>query len=101
MKSFKDLGVTPATKGFDGDKISIERLLDREIIVLDFKIVDSKYDKGSGKCLHLHIKLNDENRVVFTGSLNLIETIQHIKNKSEDLPFKTTIKKNNRQYSFN
>ncbi len=98
MKSFKDLGVKPAVQGFSGDKIAIDRILNREIVVHQYKVVDSKFE-GKGKCLHLQIGLGGEMRVVFTGSVILIDALNQL--APNDLPFKATIVKENKRYEFN
>lgn len=95
MKTFKDFGITTDNKGFKGDKIKIERILNREVTVQAFKIVDSQF---KGKCLHLQILLNNTSHVVFTGSVNLMDMIQQV--KQEDFPFTTTIVKENERYDF-
>jgi hypothetical protein len=100
MNNFSQFNIKPATKGFEGDKIKMSKILNREIIVHDFKIEDSKVfkDRGSGKCLHLQISLNDEKHIVFTGSSYLIEVIQQI--PMEGFPFTTTIIKDNDSFRF-
>ncbi|HMR84805.1 MAG TPA: hypothetical protein PKE30_16785 [Niabella sp.] len=87
MNSFKDFGITTDNTGFVGDKIKIERVLNKKIIVEDYKVEDSKY--GPGKCLYLQIVLDGSKRVVFKGSKNLIAMIEQVpKNK---FPFETII----------
>lgn len=99
MKSFKDLNVKPKeSTSFKGDKIKISKVFNREIIVVDYKIKESKYEKSNNNCLWLQIILNDNYHVLFTGSDYLIETIKQI--KKEDLPFKTTIVEENERYEF-
>lgn len=97
MKSFKELGITKTQQGFVGDKISIDRILNREVIVHDFKIEDSKVKIGE-KCLHLQISVGETKHVVFTGSTVLANDIQKI--DREDFPFKTTIVKENKRLDF-
>lgn len=90
MKKFSELGIKPTSKNFIGDKIKISKVLNREIVILAFKIDDSKYPKNkSGKCLCLHIELDDEKRIIFTGSDVLIETIQLV--PEDCFPFLATI----------
>ena len=62
MKNFSQFNIQPATKGFDGDKIKMSKILNCEIVVHHFKIEDSKVfkERGSGKCLHLQISFNNE-----------------------------------------
>jgi hypothetical protein len=98
MKNFKDLNITATTPAFTGDKIKIERLLNREIQVMDFKIEKSKYEKGNGKCLTLQVQINNQKHVVFTGSIALMEVIEQVDKK--DLPFSTTIIKENDRFQF-
>jgi|ERR1700741_371906 len=90
MRNFKDLNVIPVELGFSGDKIKIQKIVDKPITVHNYKVVDSKFEKGSGKCLHLQIEFEEQKRVVFTGSSNLRETILQI--PKSDMPFTTTIK---------
>jgi len=95
MKNFKDLGIKNESKGFTGDKIKINKVLNREISVHEFKIVDSKYN---GKCLHLQIQIGETRHVVFTGSNNLMEMINQV--DKGDFPFKTTIIEENERFYF-
>lgn len=99
MNSFADLNITPQYNNFQGNKIDIDDLLNREIIVHDFKIGPSKFkDRGDKECLTLQITVNNEMRVVFCGSTYLMQTIKLIpKNK---FPFTTTIVKKNKCHQF-
>ena len=97
MKQFKEFGIKPPLNGFTGDKIKIDRLLNREISVYDYRLKDSKFE-DKGKCLHLQISIGATKHVVFTGSSVLIETIKQVP-KSE-FPFKTTIVKENEHFEF-
>jgi hypothetical protein len=99
MKNFKQFDIKPESKAFEGDKIKIERVINKEIIVEAFKIEDSKYkEKGNGKCLHLQIHVDNQKRVLFSGSSTLQEMIQRV--KPEDFPFTTIIIKQNDRYQF-
>lgn len=89
-KKFSDFGIKPLNKNFIGDKIKIPNILDKEIKVIDYKIVDSKHKTGE-QCLHLQLELKDEKRVTFSGSKYLIEMAKQI--TKEQMPFITTIKK--------
>lgn len=95
MKKFSDFA---ADKNLDGDKIKVDKILNQEIVVVDYRVTESRYKKNkSGKCLHLQIRFNDENRVVFSGSDVLIEQMEKYGNQC---PFKSTIRKINNYYSF-
>jgi hypothetical protein len=98
MDKFSDLGIKPSIKGLIGDKIKIDRILNREVVVNDYRIKDSKYTDGNGKCLYLQISIGDMNHVVFTGATVLMETIQKV--PKEKFPFTTTIIKENEYFEF-
>jgi hypothetical protein len=98
MKQFKDFGIKSNPTGFVGDKIKIDRIINRGIIVNDFKVEDSKYGGGGKKCLYLQVTINDIKHVVFVGSKSLIDMIEQVP-KSE-FPFKTTITTENQRLEF-
>ena len=99
MKKFSELGVKSEIKGFSGDKIKMDRVLNRLICVHDFKIEDSKFkDKGNGKCLYLQIEIDNERRVLFTGSVIMMDMVQKV--AKSDFPFSTTIAKLNDRFEF-
>lgn len=92
MKSFKDMGITISSTSFTGDKIKMDRILNREITVLDCRIEDSTVKIGT-KCLWMQIEVDGRKHVVFTGAKGLMQMIQQV--DKEDFPFKTTIIKEN------
>jgi hypothetical protein len=99
MNAFKDFQITSSQKAFTGDKIKIDRILNREIVVHDYKVETSRYtDKGNGKCLFLQIELNLTKHVVFTGSSGLMSQIEKV--SRDKLPFKTTIVRENEMFQF-
>ncbi len=100
MNSFSQFNIAATSKNFEGDKIKMSKILNREIVVHAFKIEDSKVfkDRGSGKCLHLQISFNNEKHIVFTGSSGLIEVIEQI--PANGFPFTTVIKQENDRYLF-
>lgn len=100
MKQFKDFGIKPSVKNFTGDKIKMSKILNKEIVIHDFKIEDSKLfkDRGTGKCLHLQISINNVKHIIFTSAGALIEAIQQI--HIADFPFSATIVENNDRYEF-
>lgn len=95
MNSFKDFGITPATKGFTGDKIKIRKLLNKKIIVHDYKIEQSKFE---GTRLDMQVEIDGERHVTWTSSKFLHDTIQQI-DKSR-FPFETTIIEVNESFQF-
>jgi hypothetical protein len=87
VKPFKDLGIAkPQLQNFIGEKISIYRILNREIAVLDFKIEPSKYE---GECLTLQIVVGQTKHVIFTSAQCLLDVIKQL--PPDGLPFTTTI----------
>ena len=99
MKKFSDFNIQTESKAFKGEKISIDRIFNREILVIDYKIEDSKFKKREDdKCLTLQIKVNDELRITFTSSSILMDKIQKV--KKEDFPFSTTIVKIDKAFDF-
>jgi hypothetical protein len=96
MNNFKDLGITADAKGFKGDKIKLDRVINLEIRVVDFKVEKSKVNAGN--CLHMQIELNGIEHVIFTGSSALISMIQQV--PKEKLPFRTTIVRKDRRVEF-
>jgi hypothetical protein len=100
MKAFSQFNIQAPSKGFEGDKIKMSRILNREIVVHDYKIEDSKVfkEKGSGKCLQMQISFNNNKHVIFTSASGLIEVIQQVPDNG--FPFTTTIIPENDRYIF-
>jgi hypothetical protein len=95
MKSFKDLGIKTNVNAFIGEKIKMERILNREIIVHDFEVKPSKFD---GEVMTLQIQVGEEKRIVFTSSKVLIDVVQRV--AKTDFPFTATIVKENEYFEF-
>jgi hypothetical protein len=100
MNSFSQFNIKQTQKAFEGDKIKISKVLDKEIVIHNYKIEDSKVfkDRGTGKCLHLQISINDSKHIVFTSAGGLIETIQQVPENS--FPFSTIIIEENERFKF-
>lgn len=84
------------SKSFEGDKKKIDEILNEEILVIDFKIKDSKQKAGT-QYVTIQFKLDDILYIVFTGSNVLIEQLNKYK---DNIPFYTAIKKIDRYYTF-
>lgn len=96
MNKFSDFAMNESA--IDGSKIKIDNVLNKEILVVAYKIKDSKFNKtNSDKCLTLQIELNKEKYVMFTGSSVLIDQIEKYKDK---LPFISTIIKIDKYFTF-
>jgi len=102
MNRFSQFNIKTTSKGFEGNKIKMAKILNREITVHGFKIEESKVpafkEKGSTKCLHLSISFDGEMHIVFTSSVGLIEAIQQV--PENKFPFTTTIIEENDRYKF-
>ncbi len=100
MNNFKDLGIKAQSKNFEGEKIEMYEILNKQIIVEAYKIEDSKFkDKGNGKRLTLQILINGGvKRIVFTGSGNLMSMIEQV--PKDKFPIITTIVKDNKRFEF-
>jgi hypothetical protein len=97
MKDFKDFGIAPVADEelFVGDKIKIERVLNRKITIHKYDITDSKF---KGKCLKLQISIAEEKRIIFTGSVSLMDMVSKV--PEEGFPFTTIIVKENERFQF-
>lgn len=99
MNSFKDFNIKLDRKRMSGDKIKMAKVINMPIIVLDYRLDDSKYSRNrSGKCLSLQIKIEGEKHVIFTGSDVLIEQIQKV--PEEGFPFETAIIREGERFEF-
>ena len=96
MKNFSDLNIKISDDIFIGNKIKINRILNKEIIVSKFKIEKSKCFKG--ECLTLQISFEDDKHIIFTSGVALIEAMRQI--PENEIPFKTKIIKQNERYLF-
>jgi len=80
----------------DGDKVRIDDVLNKELIITGYKIKESKYPKSGPKCLTLQVVLDDKKYVLFTGSVVLLEQMEKYQ---DHLPFIATIQKIDRYYT--
>jgi hypothetical protein len=102
MTKFSEFNIETTSKNFEGDKIRIERIFNREIQIHDFKIDDSKVqafkERGADKFMHLQISIKGEKYVVFTAATALMEAIQKV--PRDKFPFDTVIINDNKRYKF-
>ncbi len=76
----------------EGSKVTINSVLNVEIMITGFRIQGSKYkDKNrSGKCLTVQFERDGEQHVFFTGSEVLRSQLEKY---GDELPFWSTVKK--------
>lgn len=98
MNSFAQFNIKPDISNFQGEKIKVSKILNKKIVVLDYKIETSKFEKGDGKRLVLQIQFDAEKRVVFSGSVYLKQMIQQV--PRDQFPFTTTIIEENESLQF-
>ena len=99
MKDFSEFAVKPLPANLDGDKISITRILNREIVVLDYIINPSKFPKDEhNKCMTLQFLLGTEKHIIFTSALGLIANIKEI--PRSEFPFKAKIVRDGDRFIF-
>lgn len=84
-----------STVHFVGDKISINKILNKEISVLHYRIEPSKH--GTDDYAQMQIELDGEKMVCFTTSMVIKEQLEMYKDK---LPFTTTIIKPRKYFTF-
>lgn len=92
--SFSDFA--EEAKPFDGDKKKIDEVLNKKMLVLDFKIKDSKHHKNS-QYITIQFKIDNVVHILFSGSSVLIEQLGKYK---DQLPFHAVIKKIDKYYTF-
>ena len=91
MKKFSDF----SSEGdvFDGEKVKLATLLDKEICILQYKIRRSKYQDKHENYTIVQFTDTDENgehKIFFTGSGVVMEQLEKYE---DELPFQTTLKK--------
>lgn len=79
-----------------GDKKYMNDILNRQIVVTDFRISNSKKKNGTD-CLQIQFLMDGQVCVTFTGSAVLIDQIQTVR---DNIPFQTTIVKIDKYYTF-
>ena len=97
MKKFSDFATEGAV--FDGQKLKLASIIDKEICILRFKIKKSKYqDKGEFYAVIQFTETdeNGEHKIVFTSSGVIMDMLERYES---ELPFATTIKKIDKYYT--
>jgi len=105
IRRFSEFADEPV--GLDGEKVTIDRALNCEMVVTGYRLLTTKYPgkNKSGNALQLQFKIlvpgaeieTVQPNILFTGSDVLIEQIQKY---AEHIPFYAKIVKINRHYTF-
>ena len=93
MKKFSDFATDDIA--ITGDKLKLEDILEKEIIIKGYKIANSKYNEG--QVLTLQFDMGNKEYIIFTGSSVLIKQIEKYK---DEIPFTAKIEKINKFYTF-
>ena len=100
IKNFSEFEINDTTEkvAFVGDKMKIERLFNRDIVIYDYLIADSTKVEGT-KCLWLQIAIGEIKYVVFSGSKKLLKQVEKLPQNA--LPFHVKIiREDNGCYKF-
>jgi hypothetical protein len=101
MNKFSDFADNQMSPIMDGKKIPLDDILNKEIIVLRYKIKKSKFtDAKNPECLTVQFAYPEretEHFVFFSGSSVLMQQLEQYKDK---LPFVATVKKIGKYFTF-
>jgi len=109
IASFSSFNIGGADGFLKGTKVPIDSIINRPIIITDFRIDKSKFPNKKtnqfGECLRLQFvypKESEENvKILFTGSRILIDMIRKIDNDEDcEFPFIATIVREGNYYKF-
>jgi hypothetical protein len=83
----------------DGDKMRIEEIIGREIIIRNYRIKSSRFQDNSSKYLTIQFSFQgDEKRyIVFTGSAVIADQLE--RNADGNMPFFATIRRIGKYFS--
>lgn len=101
MNKFSEFADTSISPVMDGKKISLDEILDKEILVLRYRIKKTKFSEAKNPdCLTVQFAYPDNENthyVFFSGSSVLMQQLEKYQDK---LPFSTTIKKVGKYFTF-
>jgi len=101
MNKFSEFADTTVSPIMDGKKVSLDVILEKEIMVLRYRIKKTKYAEAKNPdCLTVQFSYpENENThfVFFSGSSVLMQQLEKYKDK---LPFSATIKKIGKYFTF-
>jgi len=101
MNKFSDFADTTTSPVMDGKKIPLEEILGKEIIVLKYRIKNTKYaDAKNPQCLTVQFSFPEapnDHRVFFSGSSVLMRQLEDYKDK---LPFTSTVRRVAKYFTF-
>ena len=101
MNKFSEFADTSISPIMDGKKMSLDEILDKEIVVLRYKIKKTKFSEAKNPdCLTVQFSYPENEAIhyiFFSGSSVLMQQLEKYKDK---LPFVATIKKAGKYFTF-
>jgi hypothetical protein len=106
MNKFSDFADQENNPLMDGKKVGLDAIINKPIIVLKYRIKDTKFDDAKNpRCLTVQFEYateegeptNGEHFVFFSGSTVLMEQLETYKDK---IPFSATVKKVGKYFTF-
>jgi hypothetical protein len=101
MNKFSEFADTSISPIMDGKKISLDEILDKEILVLRYRVKKTKFSEAKNPdCLTVQFSYPDNENthyVFFSGSSVLMQQLEKYQDK---LPFSATIKKVGKYFTF-
>ncbi len=103
VKKFSQLGIKrPDSVALKGEKIKINKVLNRAIVIERAIIEDSNFkDNGDGKRLSMQIQFNGEQRLLWSSSQSLKKQFIEMQGMQDAFPVETTITEDNQNFYFN
>lgn len=97
VTKFSDLNITTDDRSITGQKVGIEEVLGKEILIHSYIIEDTKIERfkqsGSLDCLYLQFTMDKRECLLFTRGKNLIKAMREATAKNARFPISTTIVK--------
>ena len=93
MKKFADFSEEGTQ--LPGDKVKIDTILNKPIVITGYRISPSKFDKPDYLCIQFEFE--GKVYVVFTGSTVLMRQMRKYQNQ---IPFETTIVQHDKYFTF-
>jgi len=101
MNKFSDFADLTQSPIMDGKKASLDEILGKEIIVLRYRIKNTKYaDAKNPECLTVQFsypETPDDHRVFFSGSRVLMDQLEKYKDR---IPYSAVIKRVGKYFTF-
>lgn len=94
MTEYLNFGDFAIDESLVGDKIQIEKVLNKKILIIKYRINKSKFKESNYTTVQF--RLDDKTYVIFTGSEVITKQLEKYKDK---LPFNTTIVKIGKYFS--